>query len=407
MRILIISNYFPPLEVGGWEQLAADAARSLEARGHEVLVLTSRHRAGEIPAEVGVWRRLFLENDNHEKYSVWSAVAARGRRRADREIVAEAARAFAPEVVFINGMWNLPVDVALAAEGLCAGRVVYYMASHWTSEPDAHAGYWLAQGRRAILGRLKRLAGRAVLRWVGAPPRNSPGFRRVLCVSGFMRQYTHAHAGIPLERMRVVHNGIELADFPYAPRTGDGTLRLLYAGRVDPAKGVHTAVEAMGLVGDLPRPVTLSILGGGAPDYAASLRAQIERAGLGEAVRFLDFVPRARMPALLHQHDALVFPSIWDEPLARMVQEAMACGLAVIGTNTGGTPEILTAESGLVFPPGDAAALAAHIRTLAADPARLARLSRAARQTVEARFSLARMVDELEEEFGRAGGREA
>jgi len=99
----------------------------------------------------------------------------------------------------------------------------------------------------------------------------------------------------------------------------------------------------------------------------------------------------------MRQFDVLVLPSIYDEPLARIVQEAMATGLVVVGTLTGGTKEILVdGVNGLAFPPGDASALAVQIARLADDPGLRLALARNGRRTVEEKFSLTRMVDEIE-----------
>ncbi|MCA9957687.1 MAG: glycosyltransferase family 4 protein, partial [Anaerolineales bacterium] len=149
----------------------------------------------------------------------------------------------------------------------------------------------------------------------------------------------------------------------------------------------------------------LTILGSGAPAYEAYLRQQAQELGVIDLIEFRGFVPREQMPAILAAHDVLVFPSIWAEPLARMVQEAMACGLVVIGTDTGGTPEILyDGENGLVFPADDAQTLAAKMNLLLQDRSLPLTLAQAARRTVEARFTLERMVDELEAYFAQVIG---
>ena len=73
-------------------------------------------------------------------------------------------------------------------------------------------------------------------------------------------------------------------------------------------------------------------------------------AGLDSKIRFVGQVDRYEMPSVMIEHDVLVFPSVWEEPLARVVQEAMASGLVVIGTVTGGTAEILRdGVTGLTF----------------------------------------------------------
>jgi glycosyltransferase involved in cell wall biosynthesis len=141
----------------------------------------------------------------------------------------------------------------------------------------------------------------------------------------------------------------------------------------------------------------LTIVGSGRPDYEVRLRRAVVDQGLEECVHFAGRVARSEMPAWLAAHDVLIFPSEWPEPLARTTQEAMASGAVVAGTNTGGTGEILVdGETGLVFAPCDAAALADCIRRLAVDPALFARLAANARRCVEERFSFQRMLDEVE-----------
>ena len=103
------------------------------------------------------------------------------------------------------------------------------------------------------------------------------------------------------------------------------------------------------------------------------------------------------MPAILQQFDVLIFPSIYEEPLARMTQEAMISGLVVVGTTTGGTKEILRdGETGLTFAPGDADGLAEQVTRLVADPDLCCRLAQAGRQTVLENFTLDKMVKEIE-----------
>jgi glycosyltransferase involved in cell wall biosynthesis len=119
-------------------------------------------------------------------------------------------------------------------------------------------------------------------------------------------------------------------------------------------------------------------------------------------LKFKGNVPREQMPQVFAEHDVLVFPSIWPEPLARVVQEAMACGLVVIGTTTGGTPELLQdGKNGLTFPAEDARQLATKIELVVKDRDLRARLAAAARQTIEQRFTLGHMVDQIEGIFAQ------
>jgi glycosyltransferase involved in cell wall biosynthesis len=103
------------------------------------------------------------------------------------------------------------------------------------------------------------------------------------------------------------------------------------------------------------------------------------------------------MPEMLAKYDALVFPSEWEEPFGRMVMEAMAVGLVVIGTTTGGTGDVLVeGQTGLTFPAGDHGALARQIERLRDDRALGRRLANTAYTQVSQRFTFDRMVDEIE-----------
>jgi glycosyltransferase involved in cell wall biosynthesis len=179
-----------------------------------------------------------------------------------------------------------------------------------------------------------------------------------------------------------------------------GELKVLYAGGLDARKGVPVAIEAIHKLTRLEgQQIELTLAGEGHPDRRAHLEELIARAGLGDRVHFRRAVPRREMPQLLQRFDALVLPSGNDvpEPLARVVMEAMACGLVVIATDCGGTPEMIQhGVDGLLFAPDDSRALAEHLYAVAADLDLRHRLAAAARQTAKARFDINRMIDEME-----------
>jgi glycosyltransferase involved in cell wall biosynthesis len=179
----------------------------------------------------------------------------------------------------------------------------------------------------------------------------------------------------------------------------DGPLRLLYFGNVIAQKGVHTAIEALGLLarrGLLDR-VELTILGAGHPDYEARLRTMAKSLGVDERVHFAGRVEREEVPEWLGRSDVFLFTSTGPEAMARTVMEAMAAGLLVIGTRAGGQKEMLfDGENALTFKEQDAEGLARNIVRALDDPEMRWRLARAGQQLVLDRFSLERMARELE-----------
>lgn len=403
MRILFISAFYPPQVIGGWEQLVADLNVGLQRRGHETLVLTSRHGvtpdAGTVP---GVARLLHLESDLHYYRPLAHILSHRRKMRENLRQTQRIITEFAPDVIFIHSMWNLSRRIARCAESSRPGRVVYYIANDWPCAPDLHTTYWRDPARRWPQRWLKRVVAPLPLALAARERRATPlRFERVLCVSEAIRCLLAAEAGIAHTQMEVVYNGIDLREFVPSerPTPPPGRIALLFAGSLVPHKGAHTAIEALALLDQrgLLGQTTLTIVGSGHPDYEARLRRLVAAHGLDGAVSFRGRLPRDQMAALMAHFDVLVFPSIWEEPLARVVQEAMAVGLVVVGTTTGGSAEILVeGETGLTFPPGDGAALAARLAELQAAPEQGRRLAARARATVVQRFSFNRMLDEVE-----------
>ncbi len=402
MRILFLSNFYPPARPGGYQQLCQEVAEQLRARGHTIAVLTSRHEQEKASVdEQGVYRLLHLEGDLHYYRPLDFLANWRGRYEENlthcRRVIAE----FAPDLVFVWGMWAMSPGVAALAERLMPERVIYYLADYWPAAADMHTAYWSTSTRRWLTRAPKRVMGalaRTMLDKTAWPPLE---FQHVICVSQALRENL-VREGVPIAHAQVIYNGIDVTQFergirdnrPYTP------LKLLYAGQIVRHKGVHTAIEAISLLrNDLSAAqINLTIIGSGHPDYEASLRELVARESLQEYVYFQGRRSREQMPETLAEFDVLVFPSIYEEPLARMTQEAMFSELIVVGTTTGGSKELLVeGENGLTFAPEDAAGLARQLTRLTGDPALCRRLAEAGRRTVLSRFTLDRMITEIED----------
>jgi len=142
-----------------------------------------------------------------------------------------------------------------------------------------------------------------------------------------------------------------------------------YVGGLVPEKGVDVLLRAC--VGLAVQDWNLSIAGDG-PERGR-LRALADALGLADRVRFLGAVPSTETPALYRELDVLVLPSIsrpnWVEQFGRVLIEAMACGVAVVGSRSGEIPTVI-GDAGLLFPEGDSTSLRDALAGLAADPVR-------------------------------------
>ena len=374
MRILFVSNLFPPCGRGGYEQWCEEVALALAARGHTMAVLTSNAgvtRGQRGPAAEGgsstypfaVHRLLHSQVEGGLAHTTLRLL--REPRRFEAENLAHTQRVideFRPDAVMIWGMWNIDRSVPQRIEAQMGTRVAYYFCDYWPTLPSAYVQRFQEPARHAPMQHVKSLLGRYFLPRLGEADPLPLRLENPICVSRAVRDILVAR-GAAVEHARIVYGGTSVEQFDVArpPDTagpsarGSEPLRLLYIGRLEPIKGVHTVVAAMQR---LDSSVSLSILGAGDPDYTAALQATVAQAGMGDRVHFLGAAQRAEVPQVLAQHDVLLFPSEWDEPFARSVLEAMAAGLAVVGTTTGGTGEILVeGETGLTFAAGDAGQL--------------------------------------------------
>jgi glycosyltransferase involved in cell wall biosynthesis len=171
---------------------------------------------------------------------------------------------------------------------------------------------------------------------------------------------------------------------------GEDEVLVGFAGRLVREKGVHVLVEA---VRRIPR--TRLVLVGEGPERAALERHAA--AALDGRAWFAGRRPSTEMPAWLAALDLLVLPSLttghWAEQFGRVLVEAMASGVPVVGSDSGEIPRVI-GEAGLVVPEDNPAALARAVDTLAHDPDLRARLAARGRARVAAHFTNDKIVAE-------------
>jgi glycosyltransferase involved in cell wall biosynthesis len=195
--------------------------------------------------------------------------------------------------------------------------------------------------------------------------------------------------------IRVLPMGIDTARFHPAPppiaRSG-----LLYVGRLVPDKGVGTLLHALRLLQRRELRPRLRLIGDGPGQ--ADLSALAQTLGLAAQVEFLGPLPNADLPAHYQRAEALVFPSLLgsrgqQEGMGLVPLEALACGCPVIASALPAVREVVReGETGLLFPPGDVAALAERIEQVLAQPDTARRMADAGCKRVEAGYGWKRAV---------------
>jgi glycogen synthase len=408
MRILVITSYYPPSRLGwGYMQLCEEVTDGLSARGHLVTVLTSVYRDGpELARNYAVRRVLEIDPDWNGQESAARQFFTKRRSRERRALAwfNEVTGNLKPDIIFIWDAIGLPRALLQAAERCASATTVYYFANYLPELPDEYIAYWQREPAHFIGKLTKGFLGRLALELLKREGKPVPlQYPHVICVSHYIRQRFVSQGLVP-DSAVVIHNGIDLSAFALPgsrlPAFQPDPLRCLVAGRVVPDKGVHTVIEAFGILGQREETsglASLTILGDGPADYMHCLRQRVTTLGISNVVDFMPPVQREQMPELLSRYDVLIVPSEYGEPIARSMQEGMAMGLLVIGTVTGGSGELLQHEhNGLVFTAADAQSLAAQILRACSTPGLGARLARQGQENVRANFDIRLTVERIE-----------
>lgn len=191
--------------------------------------------------------------------------------------------------------------------------------------------------------------------------------------------------GVAAGRIHLCYNSVDTERFQPASAPDDqaGGLRIGTICGFRPEKGVDVLLRAFAELRRTRPEARLTLVGDG-PE-GAPLRRLAAELGLGEDCRF---EPATRTPEQwMRRMEIFVQPSR-SEALSNSLMEAMSSGCAVVASRVGGNPELVDdGHTGLLFPSGDAPALAARLRELAEDPERRRRMAAAARQTMRERFS--------------------
>jgi glycosyltransferase involved in cell wall biosynthesis len=221
----------------------------------------------------------------------------------------------------------------------------------------------------------------------------------------------------PHPKMTVIYNGVDVEAMTPGPRPREARALLGWpaasphvgvVARLSPWKGHRVFLQAAAALHQTHPEVRFAILGDSDTrrneKYKEELLALCHRLGISGVVRWAGFVSPVRkwLPAL----DVVTVPSVRPEPFGRALVEAMAMERAVVATNHGGPPEILSEGGGILVPPGDPQALATATANLLDDDEGREALGRAARQQAMARFSIAQHVQAVVARYDQMLGAE-
>ena len=368
MKILVCHNFYQ--QRGGEDRVYEAETRLLEAHGHDVVRYEARNDVIGPSAGLAV-----------AASTIWNPFSYRAIRRVIRAErpslmhVHNTLPLLSPSVYYAAHAEGVPVVQTLHNYRLTCANAQLFRNDHVCEEcvgltapwpAVAHACYRGSRGASATVAAML-MAHRAIGTWTRVVD-------AYVAVSEFERRKL-IEGGLPSGRLYVKGNFVSPD-----PGVGDGSRRgVVFVGRLSPEKGVRTMLDAWKQVGNIP----LTIVGDGplAPAVRGASRANAN-------ITWVGYRPAAEVSDIIARAACLICTSEWHEPFGLVIAEAFARGTPVIATRVGALPEMVEHnQTGLLFEPGDARALAESVRALFADRPRLESMRAAARRAFERRLT--------------------
>ncbi len=374
LKILVISNLFPPQVIGGYERAIADYSRRLHHRGHEVLVLTANveglttsysHSEPEpMPVKrcLALWGSLTEPGFPMYPQPYATAIAIQNYQVLEQEIIY-----FQP-------------DVCLAGNIDYLGQTVLeQVLDH--SIPVSHYIMNAVPGYPVDL-----------------TPQNP--LYKYITVSNWVKN-SLTEKGYPTATAQTIYPGAAVEKFHQPEIPAHDQLRIVFAGLVMPFKGTDVLIEALYLLHQEGIDFTATIAGGGhTPEFRQDLENFVATEGFANKVKFTGLLSQQELIELYKDHNIWVLPSRFDEPFSIGLLEAMVAGLTIIASNTGGSPEAIEHQvNGLIFASEDALDLADNISFLALHPEEWQAITIQGQKRALEELSRTKTIEEIEELF--------
>ena len=378
MNILLLNYEFPPMG-GGAANATFNIAQELVALGHSVDVLTSRLK-GQASEEVlqGVrvyrvasWRKGIHDCGMRGAYTyVWNAsFCLRKLLTSNRYNVC-------------HYFFSLPTGLLSLLPG--SHRSIPYIVSLRGSDVPMYDPF---NRKLQIFHNLLKPVTRMI--WERAAA--------VIALSNGLRET--ALQSVPCQKIGVVGNGVEIDLFHplNVNKSRSGHFRLISVTRLIERKGVQHILLALKELND----PSIQLLVVGTGNYEEELRELADRLQLGEQVTFYGYCPRLNLPELYNSSDAFILPSM-AESFGIVFAEAMACELPVIAGRTGGVPDLIKDENGVLVTPGSVEEIKSAILRLKNSPECCTAMGLANRQRVMRHYSWSSVAARYEEIYRSA-----
>jgi len=398
MRILYLTDEFPPNSYGGSGTIAKYIAQGVSSHGHQAYVVSTAKHIGEEREEPFGDGKIFWLPQYNPEYSFRLGL----RNPRSLEALDRILKKVQPDVVHAHNLhWHLSY-AALQLARTVTPRVfltahdLTYVAYAKVFPKGTRCVSAQQAGKQCRVSLIRDL--RAVklryLPWRNRAVRSCLGHvRQIFCVSDFLRRALAANG---IQDCRTLHNGIAVDRFMVKPESVEefqkmhnlGLSRVVFfGGRLGSAKGLHVLLDAMIRV--CKRFPDALLLIAAQEGERGEVEREARRRGVEKAIRYAGWLNEKTLPLAYAASRVVATPSIYFDPFPTVNLEAMAAGRAVVGTCFGGTSEAVEdGKTGFIVNPYDVEALAEKVSTLLADENLAQRMGEAGHARVQNLFSL-------------------
>jgi len=425
VRILILTNLYPPHHAGTYDFRCESVARALRQRRHEVRVLTSNHGLRAEQRGTDTERRLRL-NGVYGHPRITRVLDLKELEFHNHTVLNETISEFRPDLLYVWSLHGLSKSLIFTFE-LYPFPVVYDVADHWLAgelRTDPWLEFWnrekLPFADRALRSSLELSTQRDKWDEV-APTRPSKSIKRLpmlfdqgadsvepnsISVFDFKGMYFCSlalreralKAGFYVKDSEVLHPFIQVDAFQGGVKPAAvPARRLLVFSDLRQGSGVLTALRAFLELRKSDSQVTMTVAGRGESDYIAKLKSYVVQNELSVEFEMISD-PIKEMPAVFAQHDILLHTAETDDYFTVAPLEGMAAGLPVVATRFGTTGEFFRhGENAITYAPGDGNDLAARIYELQSAPELRESIARTGQAEVLAQFNETTVMDRIEQ----------
>jgi len=400
MRILAISPYYPPHNIGGHEIRCRNILDGLIKLGNEVEIITNRCDDNKCllhTNESGIHRLLHLTNDQSCTFqSIFYDYI-------DISVIKNMYFDFKPDFVYLFGIQNLALSILpffarldiplIFDEG---GSNLAFLTRKYKNGLYFHhkikQGFFKDTIKKYLLSFVRGMTGGLIdSNW------NWPANMQIIYNSQSALEFSHEN-GVDTSKAVVLQPGIDTKLFSFKPRkVFNETVIILLAGRIKPVKGTVDGLHLLKNLLMIGIKAKLNIVGD-AEDrkYLQELVRITRELGIEEYVNIASRVDQASLANYYAASDICFFPTSYKSGFSQTTLEAMACGAIVISYGNEGSKGVIeSGENGFIIPEGDIAFACEVIKELITTPGLVESITKNSRKLIESEYSMSNYISRV------------